>query len=345
MTDIAQSSSLLSSGVSSERPSAKPAGYLFGPVTDFLLLGGGSVIACALIALFFPNVLSKSGEAALIGLLMLTINQPHFAHSYQMFYRNFRAKAFGTEYPSELRWRYVNAGLVVPAALIAFLALGIASGSARLLSYGANLMFFLVGWHYVKQGYGILIVDSVQKRTTFDAGTKTLFRINGYACWLVAWFGLNHALAKANPYLGITYYTLPLPDAAYSAAVIVAACTTCATFAVLAQAWRQSRTLPWNGVVAYLSTLYLWVIFVRFNPLVLVVVPTFHSLQYLAVVWRYQINAGYADTVRQGGQSTLGRLLPTSTKGRFVLFVLFGVLLGYLGFMGVPRLQIGRAHV
>jgi len=66
-----------------------------------------------------------------------------------------------------------------------------------------------------------------------------------------------------------------------------------AVLAVLVQRWRETKgILPWNGIIAYLTTLYLWVIFVRVNPLVLAVVPTFHSLQYLAVVWRYQINAG-----------------------------------------------------
>jgi multisubunit Na+/H+ antiporter MnhC subunit len=332
MTDVTHTDPLLSP-VSALRPAPKRAGYLFGPVSDFLLLGGGSVIACALIALVFPNGVTKASEVVLISILMLTINQPHFAHSYQIFYRNFRAKAFGTEYPRELRWRYVNAGLVVPAALIVFLATGIASGSMRLLAYGANLMFFLVGWHYVKQGYGILIVDSVQKRIMFDARAKTLLRLNGYACWMVAWLGLNHAIAKANPYLGLTYYTFPLPNAFYYTAIGIAAVTTLAALFVLARLWHRAGALPWNGIVAYLTTLYLWVIFVRFNPLVLVVVPTFHSLQYLAVVWRYQLNAGRSQT----GVGLLEQPWLASVKGRFMLFVTIGVALGFLGFMGVPR--------
>ena len=53
------------------------------------------------------------------------------------------------------------------------------------------------------------------------------------------------------------------------------------------------------------TTLYLWVIFVRINPLVVAIVPTFHSLQYLVVVWRYQINATEAHAAR--GQRSLAR--------------------------------------
>jgi len=104
---------------------------------------------------------------------------------------------------------------------------------------------------------------------------------------------LNHALSTGTWYLGLTYFSLPIPTPVYVVAIAIAALTTLAVLFVLFQRWRETRgMLPWNGIIAYLTTLYLWVIFVRVNPLVLAVVPTFHSLQYLAVVWRYQINAG-----------------------------------------------------
>ena len=154
-------------------------------------------------------------------------------------------------------------------------------------------MFFLVGWHYVKQGYGILIVDSVQKRVMFSERAKTVLRANGYACWLVSWLALNHAISTRNGYIGLVYFSLPLPTFLYQAAIAVLIVTSAAVAMVLVQRWRETHDqLPWNGLIAYLTTLYLWVIFVRINPLVLAIVPTFHSLQYLAVVWRYQLNAG-----------------------------------------------------
>jgi hypothetical protein len=323
------------------RPGLPKTAYLCGPVVDFLTLGGGSLIACALIALFLPNGISRASQGFVVVVLMFAINQPHFAHSYQMFYRNFRAKAFGGSYAPALRWRYVTAGLAVPAALVGFLVGAALSGSARVVATGANLMFFLVGWHYVKQGYGILIVDSVQKRLMFSDRAKLVFRINGYACWAVAWLGLNHTLA-ANPYLGIVYYSLPFPEAAYTASIAIATLTTLAALAALAARFNAAKgRLPWNGVIAYLTTLYLWVVFVRINPLVLAVVPTFHSLQYLAVVWRYQLNAGASRAPARGGLvfTILGRIWPDGTARRLAVFVAAGVALGFLGFMGIPRLM------
>jgi hypothetical protein len=342
MTDVTQSDSALARGIPAaalRQPASATAGYLFGPVLDFLTLGGGSLIACAAITLLLPNGISSAAQGFVIVVLMFAINQPHFAHSYQMFYRNFGVKAFGPGYAPALRWRYVNAGVVVPAALIAFLVGTALTGSQRIVSTGANLMFFLVGWHYVKQGYGILIVDSVQKRLMFSNGAKLILRANGYACWSVAWLALNHAL-EAKPYLGLTYFSLPIPPLIYDASIVVVAVTTLATLAVIVQRLREANgRLPWNGVIAYLTTLYLWVVFVRINPLVLAVVPTFHSLQYLAVVWRYQLNAGATRGANpRCTLSALDRIWPDGVSRQLALFVAAGVVLGFLGFMGVPRL-------
>jgi hypothetical protein len=338
MTDTTQADVIAQNFVPAARSTrGRRPGYLFGPVVDFLTLGGGSLIVCGLIALFLPKGIPTTQQIVLVTVLMTAINQPHFAHSYQMFYRNFAAKAFGASYPRPLRLRYVLAGIVVPAALIAFLGAAALSGRPRVLAYGANLMFFLVGWHYVKQGYGILIVDSVQKRLMFSDRAKTILRLNGYACWMVTWLGLNHALSTGTWYLGFTYFSLPIPTPFYVASIVVVILTTLAVLFVFFQRWRETRgALPWNGIIAYLTTLYLWMIFVRVNPLVLVIVPTFHSLQYLAVVWRYQINAG-SQPHMAARPSIMNRVFRPGVWSNLAIFIGVGVLLGFLGFMGVPR--------
>jgi hypothetical protein len=196
-------------------------------------------------------------------------------------------------------------------------------------------MFFLVGWHYVKQGYGILIVDSVQKRLMFSERAKMVLRVNGYACWLVSWLAMNHAVSTRNGYLGLIYFSLPLPALVYQTAIAFLTVASVAVAIMLAHRWHEAgRRLPWNGVVAYLTTLYLWVIFVRINPLVFAIVPTFHSLQYLAVVWRYQLNAGAQQL--QSAPSFVRHILPAHWSS-FIFFVTIGVFLGFLGFYGLPR--------
>src|SRR5437773_2564279 len=166
----------------------------------------------------------------------------------------------------------------------------------------------------------------------FSDRAKSILRLNGYACWMVAWLGMNHALSTGAWYIGFTYFSLPIPTPVYVASIVVASLTTLAVFGVLAQRWRETRgALPWNGIIAYLTTLYLWVIFVRLNPLVLAVVPTFHSLQYLAVVWRYQLNAGAQP--RGAAPSIVTRVLPAGVWSNLAIFIGIGMFLGYLGFM------------
>jgi hypothetical protein len=181
------------------------------------------------------------------------------------------------------------------------------------------------------------------------------------------------------PYLGITYYTFDLPGVAYQIICAFAAVTTVATlltFAAPAVAtpalalvyglpknlfgnanalgadmravreasakfqWKDvGRRLPWNGIMAYLTTLYLWVVFVRINPLTLMIVPTFHSLQYLMVVWRYQINATKTHEAegKRAWHDRFERFIPSRLLRQITLFVAFGVFIGFLGFYGLPN--------
>jgi hypothetical protein len=88
-----------------------------------------------------------------------------------------------------------------------------------------------------------------------------------------------------------------------------------------------------------LVTLYLWVVFVRIHPVFLAVVPTFHSLQYLAVVWRYQLNAEPGTAVLPARADWRGFLKAWSktAAGRLALFIALGIALGYLGFVAAPK--------
>ena len=132
---------------------AKPQQFLFNPALDFFFLGGVTFLIFPLMLLVpdskYNTVLGVTIVIAYI------INYPHFASSYQIFYRGFRAKAFGDKLNRSLRMRYIFAGLIAPAFLIALLAVGLMQSDTHFLGYTANIMVFLVGWHYyAKQAYG-----------------------------------------------------------------------------------------------------------------------------------------------------------------------------------------------
>jgi hypothetical protein len=314
----------------SARPSS-PAGYLFHPLVDLLCLGGASLLVLPL--MHFVS------EAALPSLVLTSlfladvINHPHFAHSYVLFYRGFGAKLTPGTLTPGLRARYFVAGVVVPIALMGFLLAALFGGEARVLGYGGNLMVFLVGWHYAKQGYGMLILDSVLKRRFFVERDKTIFRWNGYACWILYWLFANWYLSESEMW-GLSYYAFTVPMPALYVVGAIAAATSGATLYVLVKKAMTGRdALPRTGVVVYLVTVYLW-LFGRLDPGVLVFIPVFHSLQYLIVVWRYELNRA----------NNVGEREP---RRRLLSVILLATLMGYLGFWAIPRFlddRVGFDH-
>jgi len=322
---------------------AAHSGHLFHPVVDFFCLGGGSLIIFALLALFRPPLEHYQTVAGLMLMVAHLINHPHFAHSYQIFYRHFGEKALGSHYDPLLRLRYLIAGVAVPLALFAYFLTVVLLQDLRALGFAVNVMFFLVGWHYVKQGYGMLIVCSVLKRQFFNAMEKKILLVNAYVVWVADWMIANWTVHHYNMW-GLAYYTFDLPQPLVLVAIALCAGSTAAMlWMMMRKWWAEGSRLPLNGVVAYLVTLYAWLL-LNADPLFLLVIPACHSLQYLLVVWRYQLNAE-RDRAGQAAETADGRPRSGSPKARFAGFLAVGLLLGYFGFWGLPKLLAATVPV
>ncbi|MER9354624.1 hypothetical protein NKI61_15210 [Mesorhizobium sp. M0514] len=314
---------------------AAPQKYLFGPVADFLMLGGSAFLI--LPVLFLVPLEYEGPVAATMVFVAYLVNYPHFAHSYQLFYRNFGRKVTGDGYDRSLQLRYIFAGIVVPLVMAGFFAYGAAAANTRLLGYATNAMFFFVGWHYVKQGYGMLMVDAVLKRKFFDDRDKKVLLVNSYAVWILAWLQTNTAVTQGK-YYGLDYYTFTAPSWITDIGVLAAVASTAATLLMLVNRWRKNGGgLPYNGLVAYVASLYLWILIARVNPLWLLIVPALHSLQYLAVVWRYQTNVERDSSDAEGDpQPKILSFLGPLYRFRLLGFIVGGTALGYLGFWLIP---------
>lgn len=172
--------------------------------------GRGSVVVMLLLFLFWPQEWNTYELAAAMLLVANVVNHPHFAHSYQLFYSRFRSRALGRAFPLGLRVRYIFSGVVVPTVLVTFFAYCIWSGALNLIGYAANLMFFLVGWHYVKQGYGMLMLDAAFKRNFFSAAEKKFILWNCYVVWVTSWVLYNQIFSKGL-YWNIKYAVFKIP--------------------------------------------------------------------------------------------------------------------------------------
>ena len=128
-----------------------------------------------------------------------------------------------------------------------------------------------------------------------------------------------------------------LPDPILYAVAALATVSTLAVGRDFFAKWRTCRELPVNGLLAYVAAAYVWLLFVRFDPVLLLVVPLFHSLQYMAVVWRYQLNAeGERLSERPPEAATRWKAWLRSAPAGLVRFALVAGVLGYLGFWLAP---------
>jgi hypothetical protein len=309
-------------------------GYLFHPLTDFLMAGGGSILVAIPVFWLIRDKVAVQPTALWLSLVLsVFINYPHFAHSYQLLYAGIGRRILGPDTTRKVSLKYIWAGFVAPGLIGAFLVSAYLSGNVHVLGYAANAVFFSVGWHYVKQGYGVITVLSAIRRIYYSDVEKKLLLLNGYTVWIHSWMMLNVAL-REQTYYGVKYFLLDLPPLALTIGYVATALTTLALAIALGRRVVRRQPVSWNGIVGYVSSLYLWVVAFYADPIFTLFVPAFHSLQYLLFVWRYQVNKAHAEVATAGDvQIPRGSRTVVMSVARFVLV---GMVLGFIGFMALP---------
>ena len=316
----------------------KPAQSFFSPMIDFLCLGGGSLLLLPILTWVIPD--SANDQAMFLAVVLANvINHPHFANSYQIFYRSYRDVTANPAIDRALRIRYVVAGIVVPVALILFFIVALMQADVRMLGYAGNAMMFFVGWHYVKQGYGMLMVDAAMKKSFFAERDKKILLWNTYIVWATSWLYINKAASERSLW-GLSYSTFHVPNSLMWLAFVVMAGSTlwCALLMIRHSRVHGAKT-PINGIAAYIASLYPWV-FLAYQPVLGVLIPAMHSLQYLVIVWRFQLNVehGNPDADAPAHNPILNKLHLRQSTQRFTGFVLRGIVLGAVGFWLLPFL-------
>src|SRR5688572_29844230 len=104
-------------------------GTRLGSLVEFLLVGGVTLVLYPL-AWLARSALGLDSSELLFGFVAFhaafVINDPHFAVTYVLFYRDLKERAFGAAFERGQRVRYWLAGVVVPVALLAWGAIAIA---------------------------------------------------------------------------------------------------------------------------------------------------------------------------------------------------------------------------
>jgi len=330
----------------SERPRALTTRFV-----DFWLLGGASLLvwfvmfatqgfrAAWAIDQHFKNLTVTTAS------LSLLVNYPHFLISYKLAYS--RGRTFVTSHWWQL--------LVVPALLIATFAFAYAyynvpvsqlspvgmlsrdltgfGNNARVFSgprlgdllFGLtfNVMIFTVGWHYTKQVFGCMMVYAYFDRYKFSPRQRTITKYALLSIWWLNFAQGNVAGAQSN-FSQFKYYSFDLPDILVPiTSLIVAAGVLLVAYDVFWKNYKERGELPSvNMVVPFLALYVWWLPITRQYEFYFLLTPFFHSLQYLAFVYKME------DTRLRG-------LNNPEVRGTILAFGI--VLAGWLAFEFVPN--------
>jgi hypothetical protein len=192
-----------------------------------------------------------------------------------------------------------------------------------------QLMFLLVGWHYAKQGFGVLMVLSSRRGVRFSAWERHVILAYSYAAWAFAWANPAHAAGEFEE-KGVVYWAPAVAHGFELAAGSVLALATVALAVVLSRKLRRERQLPWAPLSAFLITIWLLTIYTTLDPLLRYVIPALHSIQYLYFVRLMKRNQALAHE----GPPSFGP--PAAT--RVTMLALSALALGWVLFHGAPWL-------
>jgi hypothetical protein len=306
-----------------------------GRVVEFLVVGGVTPL-CFVASWLLQRSLGLDLADLVVGFtffhLAFIVNDPHFSVTYLLFYEDFKERAFGSAFPTALRVRYLIAGVAVPVALVGWALVALTTGepqqAAERIGWMIQLMFLLVGWHYVKQGFGVMMVLSARRGVRFDVGERRVILAHCFSGWAYAWANPHHA-ARLQQEKGLIYTAFGRPQALELVALGALVVSTVALVAMLWRKRRRQGRLPIvTPLVALLCSVWTWMIFSASDPLVRYMAPALHSLQYLYFVWLLRRN----EAASRVGEPHY----EAPPWERMLILALMALGLGWLLFHGAP---------
>lgn len=304
---------------------------LVSPVADFLLVGGLSFLFIT--PFIFFNIPSYSAVMLSLALAYI-INDPHFIHSYQLMYGGFFQKLKAQKQNPNIYARYIFAGIVVPVIFAAWFLFCIVTQNIHALALSGNIMVLSVGWHYAKQGYGMLIVLSALKKIFYSSFEKNILLLNAYMVWLSTWALFNIRIGQIE--IGdIPVPSIFIPPPLLHLLLSLLVLTTCLSILALGLHAIKTKKISINGIVGYFSA-YIWLFLRSHNMALNALIPVFHSLQYLPFVWKYKMNESMDKTNSPEQAFSLRGLAFAPAFKPFRRFVVTGLFIGLCAFHIAP---------
>jgi hypothetical protein len=291
---------------------------------EVFLLGGCSIFVCLASWAFTDKSSSVLTMSQLAFGLAFAVNHPHFLSSYNLLYGDFRPQIFKKP-------RYFWAAVIVPILLGGSLAYSFATDRGDLLGHVVTAMYFLVGWHYVKQVFGCVIVTSARRRTYYKTWERRLILANLFSLWAISWLK-SHVGTQSFSFYGIPHQSLNLPFGVYDAGFWALGITGFLVVAMHVRKYIEEGARPSPPGIAALAALYVWYLPAFAHPSFAYLIPFFHSLQYLVFVWSFKRNQTVDHSVHLHGKEQRQAWVV-----QFVGFAVLALFLGAMAFEFLPK--------
>ena len=299
--------------------------FLLSPSLDVLLIGGLSILAFAVAYLCVDKQSSTTQISWAAFYLAFAVNNPHFMASYILLYKDKRRELF-------TNWKFTWAAFVAPALILGYMGVCIAVASPRFLGYAVNFMYFTVGWHYIKQIYGTVVVTNARRGYYFTPNEGRFLKANLYPVWMLSFLNGNLAIRDLLQY-GVGYKTFAVPSWLLTVDYVLVAVSLVAVVSVLFRKWIQTGKRPGWAAIASVAAIYVWYLPAAYHPHFWYLIPFFHSLQYLLFVGTMKKNQFTAEAEEASADAAARR---AAFAKRFFGFAALVVVLGALTFEWIP---------
>ncbi|MEG1150329.1 MAG: hypothetical protein RSE17_03470 [Bacilli bacterium] len=243
--------------------------YLISPRIDFFLIGGAALLIYFIVLVFgFPI---NFDIVFWMVVLSFFVNSPHFMISYEIFYSLSKKNLFKLN-------KFFFVGVFIPIILLSVLLYGFVFKSKNSFLLMLLAMFFLVGWHYIKQAYGCFIVYSAGNKVFYNKFEQSIIKFSLYPLWFFSFLKLFSS--ENNNYWGLEYNFSQILS----------------PFVVIMGWISLSGIVFFIGLILYnifingkkpnivaltsIIVVYIWLSPLLWNEFYFYMIPFFHSLQY-----------------------------------------------------------------
>ncbi len=299
---------------------------ILSPLSDFWTLGGLSILLCLIlhVASFFKDDLPLlqmrfMQVTAVFSVLSIICNHPHFMISYRFGY----GRGIHFIFKNWFSLIVVPVGLIALYAfayfkfdtnisqstfilkmnsMLEYAGLSFRFGKSEklgeeIMSLSIWFMYLTVGWHYCKQVYGCMMVYAFYDGYKLKAWHRSLFKWSLISVAIYQSAYMSRSLEKYSSggviqdqsFQGFTIAAIGVPDWIYEWSIFIMAALAISGIAILILNYIESKQLPsWNFLVPWVAFYIWWVPMSNLPEYYILMIPFFHSLQYLPFALRVE---------------------------------------------------------